>query len=337
MNELAVDQGRPNGDSTAMMATATLPTDVQARAEGLYRQAVAIRVSSDVDYELAAGFVADIKAAFEQLDKDRVRLKKPFLDGTRGIDDYFRTPIARGEEAIRKVKDAMIEWDKQKRIAQELEERRLAEVKRKADAEAREREKAAQERIRAEEQAKREAAEAREREERSKREAAEATERRERARREAAEAQAKGIEEAAKAAEKRAQAAEEEAAKAREQSRLDREAAIEARRRQLKAEDQTAAAVATMDTAQAEAQAAGTAAAIGPDELHKVSGVARKRVWKFRLVTPIDKVPMRYHCLDTDKVQEVVDRLKDLAGETLGECFEVYFEDELAVGRGRKK
>jgi chemotaxis protein histidine kinase CheA len=336
MNELAIDQSR-GADDTGLMASATLPSDIQAVAERVYRQAVAVRIESDADYSAAAELAADISQSIKSIDADRVKLKAPFLAGTRQIDDYFRGPIARREEAIRTIKGAMLDWDEAKRREAEAERQRLQAEERAREAEARRKEKEAQERLRAEETARRQAAEAAQAQERAKREAAEAEAWRARQAAAAAEAAARGDQAAAKAAEARAKQAEIDAKNAKKQAEIDREAAIEARRKQLAAERETAAAAEAAAQAQTAAQEATTAAVAGPAALAKVDGVSRRRVWKFRLKAPLDKVPMRYHCLDTDKVQEVVDRLKDLAAETLGDCFEVYFEDELAVGRGRKK
>ena len=334
MSEPAVNQ---QTDNTGLMASATLPSDIQAVAERVYRQAVAVKIQSDADYSAAAKLAADISQSIKSIDADRVRLKAPFLAGTRQIDDYFRGPIGRREEAIRAIKGAMLDWDEQKRREAEAERQRLAAEERAREVEARRKEKEAQERLRAEETARRQAAEAAEAQERAKREAAEAEARRARQAQEAAEAKARGDQEAAQAAEARAKQAEVEAENAKRQAAADREAAIEARRKQLAAERQTQEAAEAAAKASEAAREATTAAAAGPAGLAKVDGVARRRVWKFRLKVPLDKVPQRYLCLDTDKVQDVVDRLKELAAETLGDCFEVYYEDELAVGKGRRK
>jgi chromosome segregation ATPase len=274
-------------------------------------------IDTDVDYAKAADFINDVKAMERRLDEDRVRLKAPFLAGTRQIDEYFRRPLQACTEAVKAVKSVMVAYDQKKARERAEEERRQAEERRRLEAEARERARAEQEAREAAERARLDA-------ERQKREAAEAEARRAKEAQEAAEAKARGDQEAAQAAERRAKQAEDDARRAKEQAAQEREKAIEARRLQLRAE-------AAAQEAQAEAAKPAPAAV----EPIKVAGVARKTAWKFRIKSRTN-VPDAYLCPDEAKIQAVVDRLKEMAQESLGDWIEIYPEESLAIGRGRK-
>jgi DNA repair exonuclease SbcCD ATPase subunit len=303
--------------SESLKAAAELPAAIVSQGSALLERAKSVVIQSDDDYVSAANFVNDIKATEKRIDEDRVRLKAPFLAGVRQIDDYFRAPLAACAEAVKSIKRTMLAYDERKRREREEAERQAAAERRRLEEEA-------QAKARAEEQARQAAERARLAEETRRREAAEAEARRAREAEEAANAKARGDQEAAEAAERRAKQAEEDAAKAREQSRIDREAAIAAKRQQLAAE-------------RAHAQAQEEAAkpiAVTP-EPPKVAGVARKRVWKYRIVKRL-AVPDSYLIPDEAKIQAAVDRLKDMAQEALGDWIEVYSEEALAVGKVRK-
>lgn len=305
-------------EKTGLTAAAALPSGIQREAQELLDRAKSVAIVDDAGYIQAKDFIDDIKAQEARLDADRVLLKAPFLAGTRRIDGYFGNPIKLCREAVDTVKRAMLHYDHKKRIEREEAERKAAEERRRLEL-------AAQARAKAE----REAAEAAERarlaEERQRREAAEAEARRAREAQEAAEAAARGDREAAAAADARAKQAEREATAAKEQARLDREKAIEARRLQLRAEREAAAA---QDEAEKPRE-------VAPEPV-KVAGVSRKVAWKWRLV-PNVAVPSAYLAPDEAKITAAVERLKDLAQETLGGWIEVYSEDSLAVGKGRGK
>jgi hypothetical protein len=314
MNELA-----------PLQAQASLPTDSERLAGAALAKANSMSIATDADYETAAGFANDIRAMQARLDAERISLKADFLLGCQKIDGYFRGPIAACESAFKAVKGAMIAYDDRKKREREAEEARQREERRKAEAEA-------QARVRAEEEARREAQRTADLEARAKLEAAEADARREREARLQAEARQRGDAEELEKANKRAAEAEADAKRARDQALADREAAIEARRRQNKAEAQTAAATAAVGKA---------AETVAADPV-KVSGVARKTVWKWRLKQGADLqamiqdniIPVHYLKLDADKIDATVERLKDLAQNTLP-WLEIYSESELAIGKKR--
>lgn len=274
-------------DIVPLEAHGMLPATIIRDAEAVYTRAINLRIATAEDYQEAASIAADIAESAKSLDKDREELKADFLKGCRKIDDYFRGPIARRKEAVQKIKDAMIAYDKRqaeiRRLAQEQEDR----------------------------------------------------ERRER------EAAAKKLQDEAEAKLKAEQEAAQEAERAKAAG--DREAAIEATRRQLRAEE---AAKTTVAAAQEAAKAVEAPRPwVSPTPL-KVAGVARKTVWKWRLKNPgkdlqsmleDNLIPLKYLMLDEEKIQRAVDRLKDMAQETLGDWIEVYDEAALAIGKGRGK
>jgi len=303
--------------SQELAVNARLPIGIQTQTQSLLNEARMVVILTDEGYADAAEIVNKIKAVAVQLEQDRVLLKAPFLAATRQLDDYFRGPVQVCESAIKIVKSAMLAYDDKKRIEREAREREQAAERKRLEEEVRAK-------ARAEQEAREAAERARLAEETRRREAAEAEARRAREAEEAAQAQARGDQEAAQAAEKRAQLAEAEAAQAKEQARLDREAAIEARRKQLQAERANLAAQeeAAKPIARSEAPV-------------KVSGVSRKTAWRYRIVKPLG-IPDSYLIPDEAKIQAAVDRLKDMAQETLGDWIEVYPEEQLAIGRARK-
>jgi flagellar biosynthesis GTPase FlhF len=320
-------------------AKVELPSGSEMTAQKVLTRASGIKIDTDADYIAAADFANECKGMLEKEDADRVELKKDFLAGCRRIDAYFRNPINLYDQAFKTVKSAMLAYDERKRKAAEAEQRRLAEVRRQEELEQQRREAEAQRRIRAEEQARREAQERADAEQRARTEAAEAEARKEREARLAAEAKARGDQEAAEAANRRAAAAEAEAKKANEQARLDREAAIEARRKQLRAERESQTAIATAD-AGADAVTAATTAALNVDmAATKVSGVARRMSWRWKLREgkQLADVPRKFLILDTDYIQSVCDKVKNKedAEKLLDGFFEVWSEAELAVGKKR--
>lgn len=321
---------------TQLTASATISaTTIDKQVAPYVAKANGVSIASDADYVTAVDYINELKAEHSRLDKERIKTKKPFLDGCNELDAMYRGPLALLDSSVKVVKATMVKYDERKRLEREAEERRLIAERRKATLEAERLEREAQARLRAEEDARRETQRLADAEARRKVEAAEAEARREREARESAEAKARGDQQAAAASEARAKQAEEDARKAKEQGRLDREAAIEARRKQLKAEAATQAAVENMSAGNKAASMATAAALEAPKELETVSGVSRKRVWKYRLKAPIEQVPMMYHTVDHEVVQAAVDRLKDMAQATLGDWLEVYFKDDLAVGKKR--
>ena len=284
MNELAIDEGRLGGDQTALTASVVLPALLDIGATAVQQRAIAVVVSSDDDYAAAVGFINEIKAMGGQLDKDRVRLKEPFLSGCREIDAYFKRPITILEEGVSRIKTAMVDYDNKRRLLAQAAARKAEDERREREAEAKRKADEAQAAIRRQQEAQ--------------------------------------------------QVARDAAAAG------DREAAIEARRKALRAEAETAAAVSTMD----EAVKAASAPIAAPAAPAKVAGVARRTVWKWRLKPGADlvamikdnRIPTHYLKLNEDHLQMTVDRLKDMAQETLGDWIEVYSEDVLAIGKGRK-
>lgn len=325
--------------ATELEAKATLPTASEADANRVLARASGLTIDSDEDYVIAADFANDCKSAGEAEDATRVKLKKKFLDGCRDIDEYFRGPIALYDKAFKAVKAHMNAYDARKAEAARVEQQRKDAERRAAEAEQQRLEQETANRIAAEQEARRQAQATADAEARARTEAAEAEARRQTALREAAEAKSRDDHAAANAANQRAIIAEDNARQATERAKTEREAAIEARRKQLKAEAQTAAAVQTMDAgAQAVTQA--TAAALEERAAPvKVSGVARKTLWKWKLKdgAKLADVPRKLLIIDKEYVQSVVDKVKDkgLAEELLGSCFEVWSEADLAVGKKR--
>ncbi len=317
MSALITDEGGP------LEARGLLRAGLRETARKILDAAKTVSIHADDGYEAAARFCSDTSAVIKDFEADRVKTKAPFLAVTQGIDAYYGEAIRVAGEAVRIVKDCMLDYDARKKREREAEERLKVAERRRLEDEARTR-------LQAEEEARRQAQEAADKEARAKLEAAQAAERREREARLAAEAKSRGDAAAAEAAEKRAQLAEAQANQAKAQAQADRAAAIEARRKMLRAEAATNTAV------EASTQIPPTA----PAEPVKVSGVARKTIWKWRLREGKvqNDVPRQWLILDAAAIQAVIEKLKDkaLAETLLGDCFEVYSEQDLSIGKGKK-
>jgi hypothetical protein len=314
-------------------ASAVLPVASAAEANLVLAKARGMQLLNDGDYAAAADFAIDCKTASEREDKNRVALKKKFLDGCRDIDNYFREPIAIYDAAFKQVKAVMKSYDERKRLEAAAERKRQDDIRAAAEAEERRLAKIASDKALAEEQARREAQAAAEREARAKVEAAEAETRKANEARLAAEARARGDQEAAAAANARAAKADEDAKAALAQGKIDREAAIEARRAQLKAESATQSALSNMDAATQVSQTAALASVLAQPA--KVSGVARKSVWRWRMLDET-LLARKWMTADRAKMDDFVGKNKAEAAQHFDGAIEVYEDFELAIGSKKK-
>lgn len=104
-----------------------------SEAQGLIEISEAYEIS-DIDMlQAGANQLKEIKATEKQLEEMRVNLKKPFLDGGKEIDSFFKAPIEFCQKAERILKNKCLafqqEQERQRREA-EAEARRLAEIER---------------------------------------------------------------------------------------------------------------------------------------------------------------------------------------------------------------
>jgi hypothetical protein len=251
--------------TAAPLVTQPPPEVVQAEqlANRQFAAAQQLVVDSPEGYEAAAGDLVDLRERWKAIEKQRVYLKEPFLEGGRRIDAFFKVPLDRLAEAAEVVKshmlvfkqaeDARVQAEREKREAEERAEReRLEAIQREAEQRQRE----------AEEAAKAEEAAARKRE-------ADALAEQERI---AAAARKAGDEAAAKAA-------DEAAAKARE------EAEAEVAASKAKAAAVAAEAAQASEAAQAELEIAEVAPPVPVVASRAVaSGVAARKTWKVKSV-----------------------------------------------------
>lgn len=232
-------------------------------ANAMFTQAEAILVDSPAMYEAAASELVDLRERWKAVEKQRVFLKEPFLEGGRRIDEFFRTPLARLEEAATLVKSRMLVFKEaedrraeEARLAQEAQERAEREELQRQQREAAERARLAQER----EELERAEAEAH------------AEDARRTADAEAAAARAAGDEAAATAAEEAARLAQEQAD--RDQAAAAERAAAERLAAQQQAEDAQAA----MDLADVAPPAPVVQSGA------RAAGVSGRKTWKVKTV-----------------------------------------------------
>lgn len=331
-----------------LSANAKLPTLIERATDALLVKAKGMTIATDEDYLKAGEFGLAAKAERERLEAERVEMKEDFLRGGQKVDAHYRGPLATLDTAIKQVKAYMTAYNEKKRIAAAAAQKVLDDQRAAAAAEAKKREDEALAKIRAEEQARLAAAEAKAAEERAKREQAEAQARKADEERQAAEARAAGDRAAAEAADRRAKDAEAQAEQAKQDAKMEREKAIEAKRLELKAQRETEAAVQTMDTAVAAASAATVTALAKSD--YRVAG-ANDRItilWKWRLKLPeggdvqsmIEDalIHASWLKLDEEKIQACLNKVKDkkLAQQLLGPSFEIWTEESIALKKGSK-
>ena len=228
------------------------------------------QVSDAVSYQLAASAAAKAQIRWDEVEAQRVELKKPILEAGRKVDALFATPLTTLKNAKDILRGKLTAWDRRQ---QEIR----AEQQRQAD-----------EAVRIE---------------------------RERLQREAAETERKARE---KAEEERRQA--EAARKAG-----DLAAAQKLEQRAERTEDRAVAKAANL-----QASAMSVVAPIIQAETPKVSGVARKLIWKFR-IRDDSKLPREYTTPDEKKIAGVVRALK---GDTRIEGVEVWSEPDVSVSKG---
>jgi len=116
------------------------------QAETILKQAEAMPVSTEQEYQTAIKFVKMVKVSLKSLEEMRKRFKKPYDEGAKTIQGIFSPPLGKLEKAEKDIKAKIKKFDDAKeaearRIAEEearkyeAEQKRLAEEAKKADAE----------------------------------------------------------------------------------------------------------------------------------------------------------------------------------------------------------
>jgi len=207
-------------------------------------------LKSQVEFETAGETLRQLQTLGKTIEEKRVELTGPINEGLRRINDFFRGPAERVKTAISQVKGLMLGYTREQEAIRQAEEARLRRI---------EEEKARKERARLEEKARAEAEKA------------------EKLRREAeakAEAERKRLQAEADALKSRRDAA----------SRVAR-AELEARAKAVEADTAKADAADAKSAGLARQAEVTTAVDVRVESTVKpVAGVAQKLVWKFRVV-----------------------------------------------------
>lgn len=94
-------------------------------------QVAAVKITDAQTAQHAANLQIRLTEAGKKLDATRLELKRPFIDHNKRIDDAARGPAERIEKAKNALRRAQIQWDiDQRRIAEEAEKARQAEIAR---------------------------------------------------------------------------------------------------------------------------------------------------------------------------------------------------------------
>ena len=110
-------------------------TAAQTGADGMLSQVKALSIDCPEVYEAAGEMLLDIRARYAAVEKQRVFLKEPYLEGGRRIDAFFKVPLERLAEAGTMVKDRMLAFKqaedrKAEKLRQEQAERDRVERER---------------------------------------------------------------------------------------------------------------------------------------------------------------------------------------------------------------
>lgn len=266
--------------------------------DAIVSQASALVIASTEDYRTGSEAVQRLMGGIKRLEAERKSLTDPMNLAKERVMGWFRGPIGRLEAVQSDLRKKLIAWDAEQKRIQE-------EARRKAEAEERER-KAAQEREAAELRRK-----AQEEQDRLAREAQERQAAEDRARREAEEARKAGDETAAKAAEDQAR-----------KERMERIRAENQRERELEESRERAAAL--------EAEAAKPVVLPPVQAPVKVSGQARRQVWRYKITDPA-KIKDEFWMLNEPLIASTVRTTKDKAQSIVGDGIQVWAEDDLSI------
>lgn len=243
--------------------------DAVRAIDALSNMATDYRVEDDAAYREAADDLKRIKAAAKALEDARTGAVKPLNDEVKAINGWFAAPKQKLDATERTIKAAIARYaDEQERIRREEQRKRDEEARRE------------RERLEAQARAARAKAEA-----------------------EAAELRRKAEAEAA-------------AGRAAEAAKLQERAEQRIERAEIKAD--------VMD-----ASAAAVVAPVIQREAPKVAGVTMREVWKFEITDP-SKVNPAFCIPDEVKIRKVVLAMKGDAADVLGDGVRVYVERQVA-------
>lgn len=293
-------------------------------SHGLIAQAKALRVTTPEEYKAAGEIYQKLRGAYKNLDEQEKGITRPQLTAIDRVRDFFRPHKKAAEAAGLLVRDKINGYDREQQRIAEQKQREAEEEARRKRAE----EEAAAKKIRDEAEAKakleRDEADRKKREQdEADRKAKEQREAAEKAEREAREAKERGDKEAAEKAEREAQQ-QRDLAVANEQTAL--QAAKEAAKADIKAENIVTRA--EVKAEQREATAASVVAPIIQTEAPKVAGIARRMVWKHRVVDE-SKVARAFLVLDEKKIGATVRAMGKDAVATIG-GIEVWQENDIS-------
>lgn len=294
-------------------------------SHGVIARAQALVVSNPQEYESAATVLQELRGAYKRMEAERLSITRPMNAAIDKVMAFFKPHTAALTTAGDMVRAKLNAYDaEQARIAEEARLKAEAEAKAardKAEREAREAREAAEAKARSErEEAERQrrAQEQAEAEARRQREAAK------RAEWEAVEAKRRGDAEAARKAE--------QAARDAEQARLAEEARAAAAQREATKAEAKADRTEARAEARAEAlemQAASVVAPVIESAAPKVSGIARRMVWKWK-VTNADEHKRAVLVLDEKKVEKLVKAMGKDAVDIVG-GIEVWQENDISA------
>ena len=94
-------------------------------AEAVLAGAAGIIIDSDETYAAYAEDLISIKRQTKDIEAARTKFKKPFLDGGRAIDDMFRAPLEKREQAARLLESALTAYRREVERRRQEDQARL--------------------------------------------------------------------------------------------------------------------------------------------------------------------------------------------------------------------
>lgn len=121
-------------DAEVKEVTLNMPLPAKADIEKTANAIIAsaqIKIDSPMMYEIAADELKEIQVKLDNLVEQRMTLTRPLDASKKGIMDLFRDPTERCENAIKALKEAMLAFQREERVRQQAEQKRLEEIARK--------------------------------------------------------------------------------------------------------------------------------------------------------------------------------------------------------------
>ena len=110
-------------------------TELVTMAAETKERALVLQVRSPHEFEQVSAFRRDVKGKYQEIERHRVYLKAPHLEGCRRIDEFFKAPLTALKGAEDNAKKVLLGYEAEQRRAAAKEQQKIdAEARRKREA-----------------------------------------------------------------------------------------------------------------------------------------------------------------------------------------------------------